>query len=79
LFSKGSPKGLPFTFNDPTVYPNPASGKLNVSFNPGGNEKYILKAVDFPGNPLSSKIISAQEGNNLDEIDLSKVSKGMCF
>jgi hypothetical protein len=59
------------------AYPNPTSGKLNVSFNASAKEKYTLKVTDLIGNVLISQPSLAQEGVNLQEIDLSTYAKGM--
>ena len=59
------------------AYPNPTSGKLNVTFNASGTEKYTLKVVDLLGKVLISEVNTAQEGSNLLELDLSSLAKGM--
>jgi hypothetical protein len=60
-----------------SAYPNPTSGKLNVTFNATSKEKYTLKITDMIGNILVSQANTATEGDNLQELDLSKVAKGM--
>ena len=59
------------------AYPNPTSGKLNVSFTASEKEKYTIRVVDLIGSVLISETNTAQEGNNLQELDLSGVAKGM--
>ena len=59
------------------AYPNPTSGKLNVSFNASGAEKYTLRVVNLLGKVLISEVFTAQEGTNLHELDLRHLAKGM--
>ncbi len=59
------------------AYPNPTSGKLNVTFNASMKEKYTLKVVDLIGNVMMSQPSTAQAGANIQEIDLSSYAKGM--
>ena len=67
------------------------NGKLTSSLNPDfrkieyffycfeKTEKYILKVVDLIGNVIINEANTSLEGENLKEIDLSSVSKGMYF
>jgi hypothetical protein len=59
------------------AYPNPTSGKLNVSFNAAIKEKYILKVIDLIGKVVISYSGVAEEEVNLQEIDLRSYAKGM--
>jgi len=59
------------------AYPNPTSGKLTVSFNATSKEKYVLKVTDLIGKVMLSRANTAEEGVNLQEIDLSDIAKGM--
>jgi hypothetical protein len=59
------------------AYPNPTAGLLNVSFQAEKSAKYIVKVVDLLGNVVISDVISASEGSNLQELNLSNVAKGM--
>jgi hypothetical protein len=64
-------------FVDVTAYPNPTSGKLNVSFTASANVKYTLKVVDMIGQTLISQPGFSQEGQNLQELNLSNFAKGI--
>ncbi|TAH40928.1 MAG: T9SS type A sorting domain-containing protein, partial [Bacteroidetes bacterium] len=59
------------------AYPNPTMGLLNVSFQAEKSAKYIVKVVDLLGNVVISDVINASEGANLQELNLSKVAKGL--
>ncbi len=65
------------TASEMNAYPNPTAGKMNVSFNSLVKEKYTLKVTDLVGKVMVSRIGTTQEGMNIQEIDLSKVAKGM--
>ena len=62
---------------DFSAYPNPTSGMLNVSFQAEKAGKYSVKVIDLLGNVMISNVISASEGANLQELNLSNVAKGM--
>jgi len=59
------------------LIPNPTTGKLNVTFDANGQEKYILKVVDLIGNVLIREESTTNEGINLKELNLGGVSRGM--
>ena len=59
------------------AYPNPTSGKLNVSFTALAKEKYTLKLTDLVGRVMMSMPSTSEEGANLQELDLSNYAKGM--
>ena len=59
------------------AYPNPTSGRLNVTFNSSGTEKYTFKVVDLLGKVLIREVNTAQDGSNLLELDLSSLANGM--
>ena len=61
------------------IYPNPTSGRLNVSFSASGKEIYTLKVVDLIGNVLISKVNTTREGANVQELDLTGFAKGIYF
>ena len=62
-----------------SAYPNPTSGKLNVSFEAVAKEKYSFKVFDLIGNIVLSQTYNSTEGNNLTELDLSKAANGLYF
>ena len=59
------------------TYPNPTTGKLNISFDATGNEKYSFKVFDVIGNEVLSQNYVAADGSNLAELDLSTAAKGL--
>jgi hypothetical protein len=59
------------------AYPNPTSGKINVTFYATAKEKYALKVTDMLGNRLLNIEHIAQAGENIQEIDLSGLAKGL--
>jgi len=62
---------------DFSAYPNPTAGLLNVSFQAEKSAKYMVKVIDLLGNVVISDVISATEGANMQELNLSNVAKGM--
>ncbi len=65
------------TSTDLNAYPNPTSGKLNVKFNAASDSYYKLKVVDMIGREILNIDTKAQEGENIQELDLTHVSKGI--
>jgi len=61
------------------AYPNPTSGKATVTFNAEQNGNYVIKVIDVLGKTMVFESISAVEGYNMKEIDLTGVAKGMYF
>jgi hypothetical protein len=59
------------------AYPNPSSGKLNVSFIAVEKEKYTLKVTDLIGNVMMSEPHVAEAGMNLLELDMGNAPKGV--
>jgi hypothetical protein len=60
-----------------SAYPNPTSGMLTVNFEAAESAKYSVKVTDLLGNVLINDIISAVEGVNMQELNLSNVAKGI--
>ena len=71
--------GVTETFSTLAVYPNPASGKVTLTFNSNQNAAYTIKVVDMIGKVIINERISAVEGFNMKEIDLENASKGLYF
>jgi len=65
------------TVADFNAYPNPTTGLLSVSFQAAQSAKYSMKVTDLLGNVVISEVISASEGANMQELNLSKAAKGM--
>ena len=62
-----------------TAYPNPTSGKLIVNFYSEFKSEFKLKIIDPLGSVLRNDLITAIEGENTIDLDLSNVAKGMYF
>ncbi len=62
---------------DFNAYPNPTSGLMTVNFQANKSAKYTVKVTDLLGNVMISNVISASEGLNMQELNLSNVAKGM--
>ena len=60
-----------------SLYPNPTSGKTTVRFESTGTARYVISVVDVTGRVIISNEVTAVEGVNMHEIDLSSVAKGM--
>jgi len=60
-----------------TAYPNPTSGRTNISFTSEDNAKFTLRVTDLLGNVLVSETVNAEAGYNMKEVNLSGVTKGL--
>ena len=60
-----------------SAYPNPTSGMITVNFTADVKAKYTVKVVDLLGNVVMNDVVSAVEGVNMKDLDLSKAAKGM--
>ena len=65
------------TATELTAFPNPTNGKATVAFTAGAKAKYVVKVTDLLGNVIVSDVITAVEGYNTQEIDMSQVAKGL--
>jgi hypothetical protein len=61
------------------AYPNPTSGKLTLSFLAQSKSKCKLSVIDILGKTVLINMIEAIDGENIKDIDLSHVVKGMYF
>lgn len=59
------------------VFPNPTDGKANIKFNSISSEKLLLNVTDITGRILMNENVTAIEGVNLHELDLSPFAKGV--
>ncbi|MBK6837842.1 MAG: T9SS type A sorting domain-containing protein [Bacteroidetes bacterium] len=60
------------------VYPNPTTGMLNVQFNSASNDQsYMINVLDLSGRVVLATEGKANEGSNLQILDLSHLAKGM--
>ncbi len=62
---------------DFSAYPNPTNGMITVNFQAAKSAKYSVKVIDLLGNVMISNVVSATEGANMQELNLSNVAKGM--
>ncbi|HRH67600.1 MAG TPA: T9SS type A sorting domain-containing protein, partial [Bacteroidia bacterium] len=62
---------------DTKVYPNPAHGQFNVSFNAAIAENFTLKVLDQTGRIVKQEVINAQEGNNVQQLEVSELAPGI--
>lgn len=59
------------------VFPNPAHGQFNVSFNASSAEDFTLKVIDQTGRIMNSVVVNAVEGNNVQEINVEDLAAGL--
>lgn len=59
------------------VYPNPAHGLFNVSFNASTTQDVNLKVMDQTGRIIKSMIINATSGINIQQLDVEDLSAGL--
>ncbi|MFZ7107321.1 MAG: T9SS type A sorting domain-containing protein, partial [Bacteroidota bacterium] len=60
-----------------TVFPNPARDRIRVQFASTGTLEYLLKVSDLLGKEVAIHRLSATEGRNEYEIDLSGLERGI--
>ncbi|MCX6275184.1 MAG: GEVED domain-containing protein [Bacteroidetes bacterium] len=60
-----------------SLYPNPTSGKTTLKFESMNAAKYVISVVDVTGRIIISDEMTAAEGINMHELDLTQVSKGI--
>lgn len=60
-----------------SLYPNPTSGKVTLSFYSASNEIANMQVTDLTGRNVQSLDITVIEGLNEYEADLSKLAKGV--
>jgi sulfate adenylyltransferase subunit 1 (EFTu-like GTPase family) len=59
------------------VYPNPSKGLLSVNFNSISADNYLLTVSDLSGRVLRMIPVSAVEGENKVNLELTDVSTGV--
>ena len=60
-----------------TLYPNPASDKLSLSFETGSDEIATLTIVNQLGQTVMTKKVSVTDGVYNDNLDISSFAKGI--
>ncbi|MCA6365337.1 MAG: T9SS type A sorting domain-containing protein [Bacteroidetes bacterium] len=58
-----------------SVFPNPASNLLNVTFDPAGHTNIIVEIMDVNGKVVQSQVVT--DGINKAELDVSSLAKGI--
>ena len=61
------------------AYPNPTAGKLTVNFSSDKKDKHVLILTDMVGHIYMQHEITADEGDNYTELDMSKYASGIYF
>jgi hypothetical protein len=71
--------GFSRTDNGPviSVFPNPNSGKFNISFESAARSDYQLKVMNVVGQVVYSEDLHGQTGNYSRQLDLSGFGKGV--
>jgi len=59
------------------LYPNPTSGKTTVKFESENAAKYVISVVDVTGRIIIRDELTAAEGINMHELDLTSVARGI--
>ena len=62
-----------------SIYPNPASAILNISFSSPTDENITLRFMDMSGKTIKMYNLTAVEGMNQYEINLDDLHKGLYF
>ncbi len=62
-----------------SIYPNPASAILNISFSSPSGEDITLRFMDMSGKTLKVYNLTAAEGMNQYEINLDDFHNGLYF
>jgi len=60
------------------IYPNPASGKINIAF-VNSNEQLTIELLNSIGQVVLSKSINTSGNNNLEQLDLTGMATGIYF
>jgi hypothetical protein len=75
--SERESRGLPVSFHEPRVYPNPTADHLDVEFDITEKNKYEITLTDVPGKIVYTKTMMAVEGKNLVTLDLKEINSGL--
>jgi len=60
-----------------SAFPNPSQGQVTLQYNSPDESSYLMKVTDLTGRMLMHENLSAREGLNRHEINLSDVAKGV--
>jgi hypothetical protein len=67
------------SLNGISLYPNPSTDILNISFNSALQSKVSIAVVDVLGKQVYTENYTAQNGNNLHSITVSNLKSGFYF
>ncbi len=59
------------------LYPNPTQGDVTIKFNSTSTDKYFISIIDMTSRVVSREVVEGQQGQNVYNVDLSKVAKGI--
>jgi hypothetical protein len=62
-----------------SLYPNPSSGTVIVTYHSANAERVFLKVFDITGKPVFNSDNEAMKGNNTYHLDLSPLSTGVYY
>jgi hypothetical protein len=62
---------------DAMLYPNPTIGTTTLKFETASAGDYQVSVIDVTGRVMQSRMVSAVEGENMQELDLSSYAKGL--
>ena len=62
-----------------SVYPNPASDKLNINFNSAEKQDIQVQLMSITGEIIYSDIVNNFSGDYFKSLDVSRYAKGMYF
>ena len=63
--------------NNLSVYPNPATGMVTISFDAKGNDNYTIRLFDMPGRIVLEDAFESTKGNNKHDFSLDNIAKGI--
>lgn len=79
IFDDGGTMEIDPTGYKLTIYPNPASKLLNVSFGANANGKATVVVTNVLGTTVKNLSLGVQKGLNLHGIDVSGLAQGIYF
>ncbi len=66
-------------FSNLSIYPNPGSDEVNLSFDVNNSQTVEIAFTDITGKVVSNQFINAIAGKNLVMMDVNTLSRGMYF
>ncbi|HRG39237.1 MAG TPA: T9SS type A sorting domain-containing protein, partial [Bacteroidia bacterium] len=62
-----------------TLYPNPSSELLNISFNSNSQSNISIEILDIMGKKVLDENFNAQIGNNVHTIFINRFKNGLYY